>query len=1206
MRSPQLLLLPVALLATAAAAQRAAAPGPPPVIVSAEALKLPVMTAAAAAPGRVYLGRQYSYDPKRLNLAVVTVDAQGKVQGVPRRYADSDVPLPTRTQSTVTALLLDPARRKLYLTRTLTAAVSPNITRLLTVWDLDASGEPTGAPRSYECGNPNRSLISLARHPKLNVLYMVGWGGAGIYVYQLDAKGEPQGQPKEYPLGGQGKYEVALSPGGERMYLGTYPDTLEIVDLDAAGAPTGKPRAFPAGHEQQYLRFQYLPQALYLTRPTPAGPRLAVWPLSPAGDPFGTPTVQPELPVSALAADLPRRRLCVATESTFQDALTGKTIVDGVGAVVYAPRADGSLGDPLRRLPGEMRRAATALTVAPSGAPVLVTQSTPGGVLGNRVSDFRVRVTLLEAHPKTGAPPAAFPVTLDAYPKQAKLGGLTVGQPSAWVNLDPLLRDQMGPLVAALTVGGPVLDRLKARLEIAQGDKLLKTMTDEVQSGTLLCLLPGYGFEPPAARTAAIELLSEHARKYLAAARAVALKPQDRPRQFVISCYQLMGGQGHLRQLQDAAETVSSLGFNTVNAYAWPGIPPAKLDAVLDAHGLSRRSQAVYNPPSYFDFDQEKMNPAALDRWASDFAAQIGPTNGGTPGDVVDFKLADEPGWYYPTMLREVRNNPAWLERFRAYLREQGLRPAELDAADWSTIYPTGAAAARALPQRKLFYWTMRFFSDSASRGHLLATQALERAYKRPMSTVVNWNNFANRWYMASPNQKIANNPISDPDSAYGGFSWFQSGRLSAHTLWTEDWFGDQDAQTWSYYGDLLRSGAMLGKREFGGYVVGGVLGAHPEGGKYKILSLIGHGAKTVDLYTWGPELLFPGNCWSESLSVYRPIAEALGLVGRAERLLYPGRPARGKVALAMPGSSALWEADARVPYYLQEVTALHHALIHAGYTVDFVDEQDLADGALAARGYTTLYLTQPNVALKAQEAIRTWVRAGGTLAATPGAATADEYNTPTTVLDEVLGLRARKPVRDPAVFAGEWESQPESGAVTLSDPAFGTGVLPVKGPLLPLELNGARPVGTVNGGTAEITTHPFGNGTALAYGYYPGAQYWGSPDRSDRTHLPRDWSEALRLPAVAPARLAHTPTPVIVSTAGVEACRLESPKGIAVVLLNWTDRPLKSVKITIPGAGKFRKVTSVERGPVGGVLHRGAAAVELPLKSVDVLLLEP
>lgn len=99
-----------------------------------------------------------------------------------------------------------------------------------------------------------------------------------------------------------------------------------------------------------------------------------------------------------------------------------------------------------------------------------------------------------------------------------------------------------------------------------------------------------------------------------------------------------------------------------------------------------------------------------------------------------------------------------------------------------------------------------------------------------PLNTDVNWNNWLNKWYSAQPNEQIPNNPDPPgPDSAAGSFDWMVSGRSSAHTIWTEDWFGDQDAQTWSCYADALRSCVDAGQHKFrrlrGRPVVGGAPG---------------------------------------------------------------------------------------------------------------------------------------------------------------------------------------------------------------------------------------------------------------------------------------------------------------------------------------------------------------------------------------------
>lgn len=1195
---------------------------PAPVVLSWEALGIPGSAGAMAVSDdgrRIYLGRQHSYDRRRLNLGVVTAAPDGRVVGTARRYVDSLVPLPEQTHATVTSLLVDSTRRKLYLTHTLGAAKTPEIDQLLTVYDLDANGEPSGKPRNYACGNPHRSLLALARHPRRDRLYMVGWGGSAVYVYALDAKGEPRGKPQAFPVGGHGKYALAFSPGGERLYLGTYPDRLEILDLNAAGDPVGQPRVYAAGEEKTYLRFDYTPRALYLRRGEWKNAALAEWRLGPDGNPAGAVQVRPEIGTSPYAVDPRGHRLWWGLPATFRDALTGKTVPEGVGPA-YAPLP---LRPPGRELPvvrpsgSQFRRSAVRVAVGASGRAVLLTEPLPGGPLGNRFSGSHLRVTVLEAEPVKGTLPPQLPLSLEAAGQRRKLAALPAGKAGAWENLDDLLRDRQGAVFLRLQVEGSPLARLRVQLEIAEGPgtKTLETLVEEVRGGSVGFFLPGYAFEPVLARGDAIELLSEHARKYLAAARASGLKPEERPREFVIGAYHLMGGQGHLGQLKTQAEALSLLGINTVNAYNWGGLPPEQVDSVLDGFGLNRRALAVYAPPSYFHFDSAKMSREALDRWAKELAESVSRLNGGTPADVVDFKLADEPGWYYPTLLLQVRRNPVWLETFRAYLRDQGLTPAELGRQGWNDVYPLGASVASDLPRRKLFYWTMRFFPDAAVRGHALAREALERAFGHPINAAVNWNNWGSRWYVASPNRKIANNPVIDPDSAYGSFHWFESGRANAHMLWSEDWFGDQEAQNWSAKADLLRSGAMLGRQPFGGYVIGRTLGAHPEGAKYKILSLIGHGAKTVDFFTWGPEFLFPGNCWSERLDLYRPLAEALRLVGRGERLLYPGRPERGKVAVHLPSASSLWNEDSRMPHYHQEVWSLHHALVHAGYTVDFVDDDDLAGDALVSRGYSVLYLTGPNLARKAQEQVRGWVAGGGHLAVLPGAAVADEYNTPTDLLAPVVGMKERRAVREAApqlsenLAPADLLTIPNTSMVPANELALALGSppppVPIYGPVIPLEVEGGRMLARFRSGKVGMAAREYEKGSVVLYAFFPGWQYWVSPDRSDRSHLPRGWGKWQRHVAVAPARRAQTPRPAWASVQGVEVCRLQSEKGVALVLLNWTDRPLAKVTITVPKVPGIRKVTSVERSPITGAAEGDTVKLTLPLKSVDVLLLE-
>jgi hypothetical protein len=74
-----------------------------------------------------------------------------------------------------------------------------------------------------------------------------------------------------------------------------------------------------------------------------------------------------------------------------------------------------------------------------------------------------------------------------------------------------------------------------------------------------------------------------------------------------------------------------------------------------------------------------------------------------------------------------------------------------------------------------------------------------------------------------------------------------------------------------------------------------------------------------------------------------------------------------------------------------------------------------------------------------------------------------------------------------------------------------------------------------------------------------------------------------------------------------VEARRLQSHRGIAVVLLNWNGTPVPSLTVSIANPAGFRRVTSVKHGVLQNMSpNRASVSVQLPLTDVDVLLLEP
>ena len=102
-----------------------------------------------------------------------------------------------------------------------------------------------------------------------------------------------------------------------------------------------------------------------------------------------------------------------------------------------------------------------------------------------------------------------------------------------------------------------------------------------------------------------------------------------------------------------------------------------------------------------------------------------------------------------------------------------------------------------------------------------------------------------------------------------------------------------------------------------------------------RALALVGNGAKHLGWFEFGPEPIFPGNCYSELAmqevgnsssvhggrgtstgtgtsppgpSIFTEIAEASKMIAAAEHLLHPGRIETSQIAILYPRSSWIWD----------------------------------------------------------------------------------------------------------------------------------------------------------------------------------------------------------------------------------------------------------------------------------------------------------
>jgi hypothetical protein len=91
-----------------------------------------------------------------------------------------------------------------------------------------------------------------------------------------------------------------------------------------------------------------------------------------------------------------------------------------------------------------------------------------------------------------------------------------------------------------------------------------------------------------------------------------------------------------------------------------------------------------------------------------------------------------------------------------------------------------------------------------------------------------------------------------------------------------------------------------------------------------RALTLVGNGAKHIWWFAFGPEPVFPGNCYSEEAigvaptypggqnatksALFAQMARASEMIAAADDLLYEGEMPFGTIAILYPRSSWMWD----------------------------------------------------------------------------------------------------------------------------------------------------------------------------------------------------------------------------------------------------------------------------------------------------------
>ncbi len=815
--------------------------------------------------------------------------------------------------------------------------------------------------------------------------------------------------------------------------------------------------------------------------------------------------------------------------------------------------------------------------------------------------------SILEIVPvdKNGKPAGGVSVSFSSEKGRINAGFLTAGTSTDWINLDTQLKDGVGLSRIMCEMAGASIKKAIISFDFRKvsDSKLhnIKNFSVTTAGNSVSVFVPKYGIDEPEKLSELIQSSTDRFKEYLAFAKKYAIMPEERPKEIIVA-NGLISLDGTPETLQDGLNILSMLGHNTVQIWHWGNIKPEEIRMIAGKYGFNRFRGAVYNPPSYFDYNSSMVTDDYLDNWLTGLKKSFS-NMGHKDDEMVLFHMADEPGWYYPHQIDEVKKDVSRLTVFRDYLKSKNFTPQSFGKNSWDEIFPMKLSEKVSLADKRLFFWTTRFFTESLSRSFAAATKAFQRAYNNNILTTTNLNNWPGRFFIPSPGEKIANNWDAGPDAGMGMPDWFDLGRKKAVScIWTEDWFGDSESQLWSMYGDLLRCAARHGNIEYGGYIVGHTTGGRvPEGGKYKIMALVGHGAKAIDPYIFGPGLAFADG-WSEREQVYKSLSEGMRLLGRSEKLVGPGRPRDGTVAILFPQAAQVWDKGPKMPAYLWELYGLHQALTHENYPVDFIDDFDIEDGILEKNNYSILYITAPNLSERAQKNIVRFLEKGKTIVMMPGACASSEYDEPLSILTKLTGIKQVSVEKATQPHPSEIDRLKKT-KILVKDQRFGFEDISIKFQTVLLTPTTGKTLAVFEDGSSAIVEASYNSGKIFYFGFWPGINYSLSPDRSDYKKLPTGWSESARKMVTIPAKIASTPRFVEISEDLVEGCLLQSEKGIAIVLLNWSDRE-KELSLTINDAVNIIKAESVENGSVQWEKSKNTLRLKTVLKTVDVIML--
>jgi hypothetical protein len=524
-------------------------------------------------------------------------------------------------------------------------------------------------------------------------------------------------------------------------------------------------------------------------------------------------------------------------------------------------------------------------------------------------------------------------------------------------------------------------------------------------------------------------------------------------------------------------------------------------------------------------------------------------------GDVQWIKLMDE---IYSVHVEHLQTCPVCAEKFGEFLRERGLPPAK-------PVVDKNA-------DPKMFYYTMLFRSQT--QVHFLkGCTEIVRGLRASVDTIAN----------------ATTELTSHKNLLLRGTDWFALYKQQALTF---GFVQDANAltpsqQTISYMMDFLRSACKYHDQPYGLY---NMISRTPWDIGAKAFAEVGHGARLIDFYNWGPHYADTSDPQSHRAELYPVLKEFNHAVGAVEKELLQAKPVPSKLALLYSHTTDLWDlgatdwaSDRQV--FGEERMCLHLLLSHLGYPLDVLTEDDVLEGRAAS--YEAIFVTGPHLKDGVLPKLLDWTKSGGFLYLGAGAAERNQFNQPARALEEI-GLR-----REAFVFkeVPGHELQLPSMQV-LSTLSWETNRLEVVSGYQKPTVESGRMIATFADGSPGAAELIYGQGRVVFLGFFPGLSYarsgcigmvkqraeYAKQNQPLITWNPRSYPvEYHRLFRRLLEPVRYQP-PVRISHPLVEGCFLTGPASDVLVLANWSGEP-QMIEVSVPRSGsKNRPVATIGR----------------------------